>query len=341
MTEKERQNHLELSGAISPFLVDCGFCSDEEAADELCKKIAVAFGGSGYTKKGASTIDMDEVPVLLNSPVRMIDNSGLQQVKATYGGAIISDTDFSDVSSTTTALHNAVLDIKQVAVTQKQIRRQRKESEALQRMLRIEAAMEAERRAEMAAARMAAIKASRTAGRQAMTGVSIENFSIPHPSGTGDLLSDATLVMSPGRRYGLIGRNGAGKSTLMRILANYKLPGLQHLRILLVDQHVEGDEDSPLAWLLRADIERTQLLADEARLSAFLHGSTDEPLPEDLKGVNLELALSECFERMDTIGVSGAENRAKKILKGLGFSSEMIEKPTISLSGIVLFLALI
>ncbi|RYY69148.1 hypothetical protein EON63_24010 [archaeon] len=32
----------------------------------------------------------------------------------------------------------------------------------------------------------------------------------------------------------------AGKSTLLRFLAQYKLPELQHLRILLVDQHVEG-----------------------------------------------------------------------------------------------------
>ena len=29
-------------------------------------------------------------------------------------------------------------------------------------------------------------------------------------SGTGDLLTDATLILAPGRRYGLVGRNGAG-----------------------------------------------------------------------------------------------------------------------------------
>jgi hypothetical protein len=53
-----------------------------------------------------------------------------------------------------------------------------------------------------------------------------------------------------------------GKSTLMRALAGYRLEGLQHLRILLVDQHVEGDDDSPLQWLLRADVERTALLEE-------------------------------------------------------------------------------
>lgn len=36
--------------------------------------------------------------------------------------------------------------------------------------------------------------------------------------GTGDLLTDATLVLAPTKRYGLVGRNGAGKSTLLRYI---------------------------------------------------------------------------------------------------------------------------
>ena len=66
-----------------------------------------------------------------------------------------------------------------------------------------------------------------------------------------------------------------------------------YCRILLVEQHVEGDDDSALQWLLRADVERSSLLEDEARISAFLHGASDDPLPDDLKGVNLEVALNE------------------------------------------------
>jgi ATP-binding cassette subfamily F protein 3 len=160
----------------------------------------------------------------------------------------------------------------------------------LQRALKQEAMARAAAEAEMASARMAAIRASRAAGRQALTGVNIDRFSLPHPAGSGDLLTDVSLVLSPGRRYGLIGRNGAGKSTLMRTLANYKLDGLSHLRILLVDQHVEGDDDSALQWLLRADVERVSLLEEEARLTHYLHGmgSGFDPctLPADLNGIN-------------------------------------------------------
>jgi ATPase subunit of ABC transporter with duplicated ATPase domains len=50
--------------------------------------------------------------------------------------------------------------------------------------------------------------------------VNIERLSLPHPSGTGDLLTDATLVLAPTKRYGLVGRNGAGKSTLLRYIKN-------------------------------------------------------------------------------------------------------------------------
>lgn len=134
----------------------------------------------------------------------------------------------------------------------------------------------------------------------------------------------------------------------MRMLANYKLPGLMHLRILLVDQHVEGDDESALQWVLRADVERTALLEEEQKLNMYLHGADDNTeeadegttkrgirpvLPPELKGVNLEVALQEVYERMDAIGVPTAELRARKILEGLGFSNEMMERPTNSLSG--------
>ena len=342
MTENERKNHMILIEVIAPFLVDSGF-SDETGSEDICKKLAVVFGGSGYCKSTLS-LPEEEAPTLLSAPIRMIETSGLQPVKATYGGAIIADTIgdieqgvavFSQLGHSvgSTPSHNANLDIKSVATGAKDLRRQRKESEKLSRILQAEAAAEAERRKEFAAARMAAIRASRTAGRQSTVGVNIDLFSLPHPTGTGDLLTDASLVLVPGRRYGLIGRNGAGKSTLLRSLANYKLPGLSHLRILVVDQHVEGDKDTALEWLLRADVERTSLLEDEARLSSYLHGSVEGPLPDDLKAVNLEVALTECYERMEAIGVGTAEQRAQSILVGLGFGEEMISRPTNSLSG--------
>ncbi len=186
---------------------------------------------------------------------------------------------------------------------------------------------------------MAAIKASRASGGKHKTGVNVEELCLPHPSGSGELLSDAKLALSPGRRYGLVGKNGAGKSTLLRSLAHYNIPGLSHLKILLVDQHVEGDRYSALDWLLAADVERASLVEDEARLSMYiqreqeLEGGKKLQLPPDLRGVNLEKALAETQDRMELIGVRTATQRAQKILMGLGFDQDMMLRPTLGLSG--------
>lgn len=342
MTLEEKRSSTVLFEVISPFLIDAGISADETAAEATCKSISVCFGGSGYKSSisGSIVSDVEDAPQLLSAPIKIIDQSGLKPVKQTYGGAVFADAT-CDIAMTGQSLaSNAVLESSAIPTTQKQLRKQRKENEALNKILRAEAQQRAEAAAEMMAARMAAIRASRASGRQAFTGVSLERLCLPHPSGTGELLSDATLTLAPGRRYGLIGRNGAGKTTLMRCLANYKVDGLSHLRILLVDQHVEGDDDNAMQWLLRADVERTALLEDESRLTMYLHydpSSTEcgsvPPLPDDLKGVNIELALTECYERMEAIGVSTAEMRAQKILIGLGFDQSMMLRPTTGLSG--------
>jgi ATP-binding cassette subfamily F protein 3 len=330
MSLEEKRSSQSLQEVISPFLVDSGFVSSEEDANACCKTISVAFGGSGF--KSTTAISDDYAPMLLAAPIKIIDNSDhLKVKKSSYGGAVLTGAGEGQMNDNN---HNTSLEVKFIPTTQKQVRKMRRENEQLQKILKVEAAQRAEAEQEMLVARMSAIKASRAVGKQSSLGVNIDRFSIPHPSGTSDLLTDATLTLAPGRRYGLIGKNGSGKSTLMTRIANYKIDGLMHLRILLVDQHVEGDERSALEWVLRADVERTSLLEDEARLIAWLHKVDDsEPLPADLKGVNLEVALAECYERMESIGVNSAETRAIKILQGLGFEHGMMTNPTNGLSG--------
>jgi hypothetical protein len=278
---EDRRSVGMLKETLAPFIVDTGY-ADETGAEALCRDISMQFGGSGYVKGSSSSgAGAEDAPLLLSAPIKIIDNAPiLTNVKATYGGAVLADaSDGTEVKLSS----NHALDASSIPTTQKELRKMRKQNEALQKILKAETAMRAALAAEMAAARMAAIRASRTAGRQANMGVNIERLTLPHPSGTGDLLTDAPLTLAPGRRYGLVGKNGAGKSTLLCCLANYKVEGLMHLRILLVEQHVEGDDDSALQWLLRADVERTSLLDDEARLNGYLHGAdevcTSNPIP--------------------------------------------------------------
>jgi ATP-binding cassette subfamily F protein 3 len=52
------------------------------------------------------------------------------------------------------------------------------------------------------------------------------------------ILSDTTLTLAYGRRYGLVGQNGIGKSTLLRALSRREVAIPTHISILHVDQEV-------------------------------------------------------------------------------------------------------
>lgn len=56
--------------------------------------------------------------------------------------------------------------------------------------------------------------------------------------GAKRILSDTTLTMAFGRRYGLVGQNGIGKSTLLRALSRRELAIPTHISILHVEQEV-------------------------------------------------------------------------------------------------------
>lgn len=52
------------------------------------------------------------------------------------------------------------------------------------------------------------------------------------------ILTDTTLTLSYGHRYGLVGNNGIGKSTLLRALSRREVPIPTHISILHVEQEV-------------------------------------------------------------------------------------------------------
>ncbi len=166
--------------------------------------------------------------LILAAPVKIIDNRDFKTKKTTYGGAVLSGAGEGNLNDNN---HNAAMNAKFIPTTQKQVRKMRRENEQTQKILKVEAAARAKAEEEMLSARMAAIKASRALGKQSTLGVNVERFSIPHPSGTSDLLTDASLTLAPGRRYGLIGKNGSGLSLLMLLFLH--LP-CSHTLVLLL-----------------------------------------------------------------------------------------------------------
>ena len=143
----------------------------------------------------------------------------------------------------------------------------------------------------------------------------------PRISAAGEpLIEDGSLLLAHGRRYGLLGRNGSGKSTLLRAIANRQVAGLHAgIQVLHVEQEVTGDDTTVIESVLAADGERTQLLAEEAKLLSDTGGSAAR--------------LSAVYARLNEIDAYGAEARAAAILSGLSFSPEQQKRPTKSFSG--------
>lgn len=94
------------------------------------------------------------------------------------------------------------------------------------------------------------------------------------------ILTDTTLTLSYGHRYGLVGNNGVGKSTLLRALSRREVPIPTHISILHVEQEVSsifpsldllrltkdkltGDDTPAIQAVLDADVWRKVLLKEQ------------------------------------------------------------------------------
>ncbi|KAH8981969.1 P-loop containing nucleoside triphosphate hydrolase protein [Lactarius akahatsu] len=156
--------------------------------------------------------------------------------------------------------------------------------------------------------------------------------------GSNRILSGASLTLAYGRRYGIIGRNGVGKSTLLRHIAMREVPIPPHITILFVEQEIVGDDTTALSSVLKADVWRDHLLAEEARLNARL--AELDASPGELE-VQIDEAKDEVSGRLAEVHASLAEMeaesgpaRAAALLAGLGFSEEDQGRPTRSFSGV-------
>lgn len=152
--------------------------------------------------------------------------------------------------------------------------------------------------------------------------IKIENFSI---SARGnDLFVNANLHIANGRRYGLVGPNGMGKTTLLKHIANRQLFIPPNIDVLLCEQEVQADEKNALEILLISDKKRVSLLEEQKQLETQLETSNDKELQEKLRAV---------YDELKAINADAAEPKARRILAGLGFTPEMIMRPSKSFSG--------
>ncbi|KAA3470257.1 ABC transporter-like protein [Gossypium australe] len=160
-----------------------------------------------------------------------------------------------------------------------------------------------------------------SSGGPAVRDIHMENFNVS--VGGRDLIVDGSVTLSFGRHYGLVGRNGTGKTTFLRYMAMHAIEGIpSNCQILHVEQEVVGDDTTALQCVLNSDIERTQLLQEEANLLARQKelDLEDENGKSggDLNGMPDKDAISQrleqIYKRLEVIDADSAESRAASIL---------------------------
>ncbi|TPW29744.1 ABC-F family ATP-binding cassette domain-containing protein [Martelella alba] len=134
------------------------------------------------------------------------------------------------------------------------------------------------------------------------------------------LIENASVSIPDGMKAGIVGRNGAGKSTLFKVITGdlasetgfVSLP--KRARIGQVAQEAPGTQEPLIEIVLKADKERTALLA-EAETATDPH------------------RIAEIQTRLADIGAHSAEARAASILSGLGFDAAAQLRPAAAFSG--------
>ncbi|KAJ5933833.1 ABC transporter [Penicillium verhagenii] len=134
------------------------------------------------------------------------------------------------------------------------------------------------------------------------------------------LITDSTMELNFGRRYGLLGENGCGKSTILKSIAQREYPIPEHVDIYLLNEGAPPSDLGALEWVVREA--ENQLASMERKAEEILEeNGPEDPILEDL------------YDRMDKMDPSTFQMRASLILTGLGFNKTTIHKKTKDMSG--------
>ncbi|QTT86233.1 ATP-binding cassette domain-containing protein [Pseudomonas chlororaphis] len=137
------------------------------------------------------------------------------------------------------------------------------------------------------------------------------------------LLEDAELTLHAGQKAGLIGANGAGKSSLFALLRGELHPDSGDCflpadwRIAHMRQEVDTLERLAVDYVLDGDLRLRQVQRELATAEAAHDGA----------------ALARLHAELDSADGYTADARARKLLAGLGFSNEQMDRQVGDFSG--------
>jgi ATP-binding cassette subfamily F protein 3 len=160
--------------------------------------------------------------------------------------------------------------------------------------------------------------------------IRLENLSKSFPD--GDLFNNVNISIKRGMRIGLVGPNGSGKTTLLRIMLGKDSADSGNVQIdksttigYLAQDIVAGTGRSILEEVLVAYPEVREL---EGKILAL-----SEAISKDHENMDLVNKLGDAQHRFEALGGWNLEDKAKKILSGLGFADEKFIEPMDVFSG--------
>ncbi len=160
--------------------------------------------------------------------------------------------------------------------------------------------------------------------------IRLENLSKSFPD--GDLFNNVNVSIKRGMRIGLVGPNGSGKTTLLRIMLRKDSPD---------SGNVQVDKSITIGYLTQDIVAGTGRSILEEVLVAFpevrdLEGkilALSEAIAKDHDNMDLVDKLGDAQHRFEALGGWNLEDKAKKILSGLGFSDKKFTEPMDVFSG--------
>ncbi|MDH5765000.1 MAG: ATP-binding cassette domain-containing protein [Gammaproteobacteria bacterium] len=141
--------------------------------------------------------------------------------------------------------------------------------------------------------------------------------------GTQTLFAGANITIHQGNRVGIVGANGCGKSSLFELLlgrlevdeGEISLP--PELSIAYVIQEVPAIDRSAIEYVIDGDQELREI---QQQMKSAESGSNG-------------ILLAQLHNKLEEINAYSVNSRAAKLMNGLGFSNDQLNKPVNSFSG--------
>lgn len=160
--------------------------------------------------------------------------------------------------------------------------------------------------------------------------INLKNISLQIKDKT--LVTNSDLILNNGSKYGVLGYNGSGKTTLLKHISLRKFDIPDDITIYYIGQEEEKlDKDKSIyQMVLEANKEKYDLIMRLEEIDTFLEN------PQLIDNYNEETLMKEyedIHEKLNNLSYHKDESIIKKILYGLGFSNEDMNKSYSKFSG--------